>query len=83
MRALRVTDSFTLQSVSAVQLSCSGVCAAQAKPSMVKSTVVDNETGKSIDSTVRTSTGTFFPRQARSAPVATPTRPVPAHLSRR
>ena len=83
MRALRVTDSFTLQSVSAVQLSCSGVCAAQAKPSMVKSTVVDNETGKSIDSTVRTSTGTFFPRQARSAPIATPTRPVPAHLSRR
>lgn len=32
---------------------------------MVKSTVVDNETGKSIDSTVRTSTGTFFARQAR------------------
>lgn len=41
------------------------MCAAQAKPTMVKSTVVDNETGKSIDSTVRTSTGTFFPRQAR------------------
>ncbi len=33
---------------------------------MVKSTVVDNETGKSIDSTVRTSTGTFFARQARA-----------------
>jgi hypothetical protein len=30
---------------------------------MVKSTVVDNETGKSIDSTVRTSTGTFFGRE--------------------
>jgi prolyl 4-hydroxylase len=35
----------------------------KAKPSMVKSTVVDNETGKSIDSTVRTSTGTFFGRE--------------------
>lgn len=35
----------------------------QAKPGMVKSTVVDNETGKSIDSTVRTSTGTFFGRE--------------------
>lgn len=34
----------------------------QAKPSMTKSTVVDNETGKSMDSTVRTSTGTFFAR---------------------
>lgn len=34
----------------------------QAKPSMTKSSVVDNETGKSIDSTVRTSTGTFFAR---------------------
>ena len=29
---------------------------------MTKSSVVDNETGKSIDSTVRTSTGTFFAR---------------------
>ena len=29
---------------------------------MSKSTVVDNETGKSVDSTVRTSTGTFFAR---------------------
>ena len=29
---------------------------------MTKSTVVDNETGKSVDSTVRTSTGTFFGR---------------------
>ena len=29
---------------------------------MTKSTVVDNETGKSVDSTVRTSTGTFFAR---------------------
>lgn len=37
----------------------------QAKPSMVKSTVVDNDTGKSIDSTVRTSTGTFFGREVR------------------
>ena len=35
---------------------------------MVKSTVVDNDTGKSIDSTVRTSTGTFFGREVRSAP---------------
>lgn len=34
----------------------------QAKPQMTKSTVVDNETGKSVDSTVRTSTGTFFGR---------------------
>lgn len=32
----------------------------QAKPKMINSTVVDNETGKSIASTVRTSTGTFF-----------------------
>ncbi len=38
----------------------------QAKPNMVKSTVVDNDTGKSIDSTVRTSTGTFFGREARN-----------------
>jgi prolyl 4-hydroxylase len=30
---------------------------------MVKSTVVDNDTGKSVDSTVRTSTGTFFTRR--------------------
>lgn len=29
---------------------------------MTKSSVVDNDTGKSIDSTVRTSTGTFFGR---------------------
>ncbi len=36
--------------------------AVQAKPSMTKSSVVDNETGKSMDSTVRTSTGTFFAR---------------------
>ena len=34
----------------------------QAKPSMTKSSVVDNQTGKSMDSTVRTSTGTFFAR---------------------
>lgn len=34
----------------------------KAKPGMTKSTVVDNETGKSVDSTVRTSTGTFFNR---------------------
>ncbi|KAK9805139.1 hypothetical protein WJX72_001482 [[Myrmecia] bisecta] len=33
-----------------------------ARPSMTKSTVVDNVTGKSVDSTVRTSTGTFFGR---------------------
>ena len=39
--------------------------ALQAKPNMVKSTVVDNDTGKSIDSTVRTSTGTFFGREVR------------------
>ena len=36
--------------------------AVQAKPMMTKSTVVDNETGKSVDSQVRTSTGTFFAR---------------------
>ena len=36
--------------------------AAQAKRRMTKSTVVDNETGKSVDSTVRTSTGTFYGR---------------------
>ena len=29
---------------------------------MVKSSVVDSQTGKSVDSTVRTSTGTFFQR---------------------
>jgi len=40
--------------------------ALQAKPAMVKSTVVDNDTGKSIDSTVRTSTGTFFGREVRA-----------------
>lgn len=34
----------------------------KAKPSMTKSSVVDNQTGKSMDSTVRTSTGTFFAR---------------------
>lgn len=34
----------------------------KAKPMMTKSTVVDNETGKSVDSQVRTSTGTFFSR---------------------
>ena len=39
-----------------------GTSTLQAKPSMTKSTVVDNETGKSMDSTVRTSTGTFFGR---------------------
>ena len=38
---------------------CAG---AQAKRRMTKSTVVDNETGKSVDSTVRTSTGTFYGR---------------------
>ena len=42
-----------------------GLVALQAKPNMVKSTVVDNDTGKSIDSTVRTSTGTFFGREVR------------------
>lgn len=36
--------------------------ALQAKPSMTKSSVVDSQTGKSMDSTVRTSTGTFFAR---------------------
>jgi hypothetical protein len=35
---------------------------------MVKSTVVDNDTGKSIDSTVRTSTGTFFGREVSQLP---------------
>jgi len=44
---------------------------------MVKSTVVDNETGKSIDSTVRTSTGTFFARQARARPPRAPQQPAP------
>nr|AFK45565.1 unknown [Lotus japonicus] len=33
-----------------------------AKPNMHKSTVVDSETGKSKDSRVRTSSGTFLPR---------------------
>lgn len=37
-----------------------GVLSGQAKPKMVNSTVVDNDTGKSVASTVRTSTGTFF-----------------------
>ncbi|KAK9818424.1 hypothetical protein WJX72_012505 [[Myrmecia] bisecta] len=37
-----------------------------AQPSMTKSTVVDSVTGKSIDSTVRTSTGTFFGRSQDS-----------------
>jgi prolyl 4-hydroxylase len=32
-------------------------------PRLKKSTVVDNETGKSVDSTIRTSEGTFFSRQ--------------------
>jgi hypothetical protein len=45
------------------ELGC--LVALQAKPNMVKSTVVDNDTGKSIDSTVRTSTGTFFGREVR------------------
>lgn len=31
-----------------------------AKPSMAKSTVADNETGKNVPSTIRTSTGTFL-----------------------
>ncbi|XP_042016719.1 probable prolyl 4-hydroxylase 3 isoform X4 [Salvia splendens] len=34
----------------------------RATPHMVKSTVVDSETGKSVDSSVRTSYGTFFKR---------------------
>ncbi|GMH44394.1 hypothetical protein BSKO_12346 [Bryopsis sp. KO-2023] len=33
---------------------------AQATPSMTKSTVVDNDTGKSVPSNIRTSTGTFL-----------------------
>lgn len=33
-----------------------------AKPRMTKSAVVDNDTGKSVDSEVRTSSGTFFSR---------------------
>uniref|UniRef100_A0A7S3QKD7 procollagen-proline 4-dioxygenase n=1 Tax=Dunaliella tertiolecta TaxID=3047 RepID=A0A7S3QKD7_DUNTE len=37
---------------------------AQAQPSMQKSSVVDNETGKSVDSQIRTSTGTFLRTQA-------------------
>ena len=32
-------------------------------PRLKESTVVDNETGKSVDSTIRTSEGTFFSRQ--------------------
>lgn len=32
------------------------------KPTMVKSSVIDNETGKSVDSRVRTSSGTFLNR---------------------
>ncbi|KAI3763531.1 hypothetical protein L2E82_13445 [Cichorium intybus] len=34
-----------------------------AKPNMEKSTVVDNETGKSVDSRVRTGSGTFLARE--------------------
>uniref|UniRef100_A0A7S0RYG0 procollagen-proline 4-dioxygenase n=1 Tax=Chlamydomonas leiostraca TaxID=1034604 RepID=A0A7S0RYG0_9CHLO len=34
----------------------------KAKPRMAKSSVVDNNTGKSVDSQIRTSTGTFFAR---------------------
>lgn len=36
----------------------------KATPSMVKSSVVDNKTGKSVDSNIRTSTGTFFGKAA-------------------
>jgi len=36
----------------------------QAKPSMTKSSVVDNLTGKSVDSQIRTSTGTFLKMNA-------------------
>lgn len=32
----------------------------QAEPRMEKSSVVDNDTGKSVDSEIRTSTGTFL-----------------------
>nr|2JIJ_A Chain A, PROLYL-4 HYDROXYLASE [Chlamydomonas reinhardtii]2JIJ_B Chain B, PROLYL-4 HYDROXYLASE [Chlamydomonas reinhardtii]2JIJ_C Chain C, PROLYL-4 HYDROXYLASE [Chlamydomonas reinhardtii] len=32
----------------------------KARPKMVKSSVVDNESGKSVDSEIRTSTGTWF-----------------------
>lgn len=35
----------------------------KARPRMTKSTVVDSVTGESVDSDVRTSTGTFFARQ--------------------
>ena len=35
----------------------------QAKPKMEKSTVVDNNTGKSVPSTIRTSDGMFFTRE--------------------
>lgn len=38
------------------------LAAVQARPRMTKSTVVDNETGKSVDSDIRTSTGMFFAR---------------------
>lgn len=36
----------------------------KATPSMTKSSVVDSDTGESIESDVRTSTGTFFGRNA-------------------
>lgn len=38
--------------------------APQAKPHMLKSSVVDNVSGKSVASTVRTSTGTFLAKGA-------------------
>lgn len=38
--------------------------ATQVRESMTKSSVVDNETGKSVDSEVRTSTGSFYSRGA-------------------
>ena len=47
----------------------------QAKARMTKSTVVDNDTGKSVDSQVRTSTGTFYSRgedEVRASPVPSP-----------
>jgi hypothetical protein len=39
--------------------------ALQAKPNMEKSSVVDNASGKSVPSEIRTSTGTFFPKVTR------------------
>jgi len=45
-----------------VSAHCSDLLPLQAKERMTKSTVVDSATGKSMDSDVRTSTGSFYSR---------------------